>query len=173
MLGTRAGRTPRQQDAVEQREVSLPYWSPAQVVAVLGGLVLVVVGAVGLAHTGIHFSRIPTTRARVSGLHVTCLSARVGVAAGLVLVLGVTAPASSNPTTATIGVVLLAWGLIVALDPTAFTNYWAHARTDGVFYAIVGAVLFIGAVASPIFVSRRTVVMRDSTGPAHDDTRYV
>jgi hypothetical protein len=130
-------------------------WSPAQFVAVAAGLVLVVIGGIALARSGAHFNALPLTHTMVAGLHFSALSAVVQLAAGVILLGGGAYPYSAKGTMATMGVILLAWGLIVAIDPQPFFNMWGYTTSAGVFYAVMGGILIVAAAVSPIFFSRR------------------
>jgi NADH:ubiquinone oxidoreductase subunit 2 (subunit N) len=54
--------------------------------------------------------------------------------------------------------VLIAFGLIVAISPTSFTNMWGYSTANGVFYVIAGAILVLAGALSPVFYSRHQVV---------------
>ena len=136
-------------------------WSPAQFIAVAGGLVLVVIGGIALARSGIHFDALPLSHSTVAGLHFSSLSAIVQLVAGVILLCGGAYPYTAKGTMATLGVILVAWGLIVAIDPQPFFNMWGYTTANGVFYTVVGAILVITAAVSPIFFSRR-VSARDA-----------
>ncbi len=158
---TTAARTVNETGA-NVREVRRSTWSPAQVVAILGGLLLLVLGAVGLARTGLSFSNIAFTHTQVAGLPVTSLSALAELIVGVILLIGAAFPSSAKATMAILGVVMLAFGLIVALDPRPFFRLWAYDSGSGIFFVIVGAVLLVAAAVSPVILSRRNVVVRES-----------
>ncbi len=145
-------------------------WSPAQIVALIAGLVLVVMGGVALARTGVNLSNIPATHTTVAGLGFTSLSALVQLVVGVIILGGGAYPDTAKGTMGVFGVVLLAWGLIVAIDTTPFTTSWGYVHGNGIFYAVVGAILLLAAALSPVFTSRNQVVRRrgvvDSTGAA-------
>ena len=126
-------------------------WSPAQLVAVAVGVVLVVIGGVALARGGINFSDISLTHSTVAGLHYTCLSALVQLVVGVIIIGGGAYPDSAKGTMAFFGVVLVAFGLIVAIDPTAFATTWGYTEANGVFYIVVGVILGVAAAISPVF----------------------
>ena len=63
------------------RVVEHAAWSPAQIIGLAGGVVLIVIGAIALSRTGTDFSNIPATHAAVAGFGFTCLSAAVQLAA--------------------------------------------------------------------------------------------
>ncbi len=146
---------PARETAVVHRRTVRADWSPAQGFALVGGLLLVVLAAIELAHTGLHFSNLTLDRATVIGLPMTSLAALVTLAAG-VLVLGSSfSPRGAKAMTGFMGVLMLAWGLIVAFDPTPFVASWGYDAHDGIFYAVTGFVLLLGGSISPVFVSRR------------------
>jgi hypothetical protein len=135
-------------------------WSPAQIVAVVAGLVLVVVGGIGLSKAGLHFHDIPLTRVQAAGMGFTSLSALVQLVAGVLILGGGAYPDTAKSTMGVFGVGLLAFGLVVAISTTPFYTEWGFVRANGVFYAIVGAILLVAAAVSPIFASRSRVVAR-------------
>jgi hypothetical protein len=139
------------------RVVSRPSWSPAQFIAVAAGLLLAVIGGVALARTGINFSAVPASRTTVVGLPYTCLSALVQLVVGVLILGGGVFPEAAKSTLGFFGVLLLAFGLVVAIDPTPFVNMWAFTTASGVFYAVVGGIMLLAAALSPVFASRRTV----------------
>jgi uncharacterized membrane protein HdeD (DUF308 family) len=159
------------QDGTLVREVRRAAWSPAQIVAVVAGIVLVVLGGVGLARAGtdFSFSHLGLAHAQVAGLGVTPLSAVAELAVGVLLLAGGAFPGGAKSMTALFGVLMLAFGLVVALDRTPFFHSWAYTTANGIFFVVVGAVLLLTAAVSPVFGSRReTVVQQASTAQATD-----
>ena len=139
------------EDGSRYRVSDRPPWSPAQLVAVAVGIILVVIGGVALARGGINFSDIASTHSTVAGFGYTCLSALVQLVVGVIIIGGGVFPGAAKGTMAFFGVVLLAFGLIVAIDSTPFVNNWGYSRSTGVLYAILGAVLLVAAAVSPVF----------------------
>ncbi len=135
-------------------------WSPAQLVVAIVGLVFVVLGGVALARAGLHFNDVPLTRTQVAGLWFTDVSALVTLVGGVVMLVGAIDPDSAKATMWLFGVVLIAFGLIVAISPQPFTNMWGFNAANGVFYVVAGAVLVLAGAVSPVFYSRRSVVSR-------------
>jgi hypothetical protein len=149
--------TARTRSRVTQRAA----WSPAQLVAGLGGLLYLIIGAVALAQAGTDFSNIAATHTTVMGLHYTCLSAVVQMAAGALLLVGAVGPEVAKAMAAVLGVASVVWGIVIIADVTGLYLTWGYTRSTGVFYIIVGAGLLFGGVASPVFSSReREVVVR-------------
>ncbi|MGH9169399.1 MAG: DUF4383 domain-containing protein [Acidimicrobiales bacterium] len=149
-------------------EVAHAAWSPAQIVTVVVGLFLLVTGAVGLAHTGFNFSSVPSTRRTLLGMPFTSVSALAELIAGVVVLAPSAAPRAAKATASVLGVIILAWGLIVALDTAPFGRYWAYDRQDGILYVVIGAVLLVTAAVSPVFLSRREVRVTDTGARAGD-----
>jgi len=142
------------------RVVERAAWSPAQIIGLAGGVVLIVIGAIALSRTGTDFSNIPATHAAVAGFGFTCLSAAVQLAGGLLLLGASAFPASAKSAMAFVGVLLVAWGIVIVADVTRLFTVWGYTKNTGVFYIIVGGVLLVAAAVSPIFLSSRREVSR-------------
>jgi len=145
------GSTQTQTTAVVQHAP----WSPAQLLALVGGLALVVIGGIALARTGTDFSNIPATRATVAGLHFTCLSALIQLVVGVILLAGAAGPSAAKSLSAATGVALLAWGIVIVADVPLLANMWGYTASTGVFYIVLGVVLLVGGAMSPIIYARR------------------
>jgi uncharacterized membrane protein HdeD (DUF308 family) len=133
-------------------------WSPAQFVVAIAGIVFIVVGGVALARAGVNFHNIPLTRTQVAGLWFTNLSAIVTLVAGVIMLAGSIDPVGAKATMWFFGILLITFGLIVAITPTSFTNMWGYTTANGVFYIVTGAILLVAGAVSPVFYSRREVV---------------
>jgi hypothetical protein len=144
------------------RVVERPAWSPAQVLGGAGGVVLIVIGAIGLARTGTNFSHISATHAMAAGLHFTCLSALVQLGTGVLLLGACVFPGSAKPAMAFFGVLLVAWGIVIEVDITRLFTTWGYSKGTGTFYIVVGAVLVLAAALSPMFFSSRQERSRTS-----------
>jgi uncharacterized membrane protein YphA (DoxX/SURF4 family) len=157
---TTSARHIQNREGAVVRQTSRPSWSPAQAVDVVVGLFLLVLGAVSLAHTGFTFRNIPFTRTTVMGLPITSLSALVELVAGVLVLAGAASPLASKSLSGVLGIILLAWGLIVAIDPTPFGRLWGYDRGSGILYIVLGVILLLAAAVSPIFASRRNSVVQ-------------
>jgi hypothetical protein len=130
-------------------------WSPAQVIVLAAGLVLGVIGGIALARTGLHFSNVPGTHAQVAGLRHTSLSAVIELGVGVVL-LGVGAvPGTARGLMTWFGVLLLGAGLVVAIQPSSFRKWFGYDAGSGVFIALIGSVLLLAAMVSPVIWGER------------------
>jgi hypothetical protein len=132
-----------------------PAWSPAQALAVIAGLVLTIIGAIGLARTGTNLSDVASTHARAAGLSFTAVSALVQLIAGVLLLGSAVFPESAKVGLALFGVILLGWGIVVAADTTRLYAVWGYSESTGVLYVVIGALMLIAAAVSPIFFSQR------------------
>jgi uncharacterized membrane protein HdeD (DUF308 family) len=158
-------------EGTNYRGTSRAPWSPAQLIVAIAGIVFIVLGGVALARAGVHFQNVPLTRTQVAGLWFTNMSALITLVAGVIMLVGAIDPASAKATMWFFGVVLIAFGLIVAISPQSFMNMWGYNTANGVFYVVVGAILVLAGAVSPVFYSRRQVVSEhraidDEAGPA-------
>jgi hypothetical protein len=144
----------------QQRVVQRPPWSPTQLVVLIVGVVLIVFGGVALARAGIHFTNVPFTRTKVAGLGFTCLSAVVTIVAGVIVACCSVHPYAARTIGWLAGVVFIAFGLVVALAPTAFTNMWGFTTANGVAIIICGAVLTVAAAVFPVLFGSSTSYSR-------------
>lgn len=133
-------------------------WSPAQLVVAIAGIVFIVIGGVALARAGVNFHHIPLSRTQVAGLWFSNLSAIVTLVAGVIMLAGAIDPVGAKATMWFFGILLITFGLIVAITPTSFTNMWGYTTANGVFYIVTGAILLVAGALSPVFYSRRQVV---------------
>ncbi len=144
----------------ERRVVRRRAWSPTQFVVLAVGLVLIVIGGVALARTGLHYTAVPFTRVKVAGLGFTSMSATVTLAAGVMLACNCAGPAAARTAAWLFGVVFVAFGLVVALAPTAFSNMWGFSAANGVAITVCGAVLTVAAAVFPVLDGATTSYSR-------------
>ena len=140
----------------EKRVVRRPPWSPTQAVNLIVGLLFIVFGGVALARSGIHFTAVPLTKTQVAGLGFTCMSAVITIVAGVIVACSGASPWAARTVGWLAGVVFIAFGLVVALAPTAFTNMWGFTAANGVVIAICGAVLTLAAALFPVLQGAST-----------------
>lgn len=153
-------------DDASTRVARQTWWSPAQLVALAVGLTLTVIGGVALARSGLEMHDVPATRVMVGGLHSTSMSALIQLVTGVLVLAGAAVPSTVKSTITLFGVVLLAFGLIVAISPTSFTTMWGFTTANGVLYAVLGGLLLLAAAVSPVYFSQRQVTTR-----RHGDSR--
>jgi hypothetical protein len=150
-------------DEVVSDDVVHRAWSPAQIVAFIVGFVLAVLGGVALPRTGINFADLDAARAEVMGLEHTPVLALSELVLGLVLLGAAAAGSAPRGTMSFTGVVMLLFGVIVAIEPTAFNRTLGTTSGHGWFYAVLGVVLLVTAMVAPVVFSsdERRYVHRD------------
>jgi uncharacterized membrane protein YedE/YeeE len=140
-------------EAVGYHYVERAPWSPAQLVVLAIGLTLAIIGGIGLARTGLVFDHIPGTRTQVAGLHHTSLSALIELGVGVIL-MGIGAvPAAERGLMATFGALLFGAGIVIGVQPSSFHKWLGYDEGNGVFLAVLGAVLLVSAMLSPVLWS--------------------
>ncbi|MEX2622300.1 MAG: hypothetical protein WD651_01075 [Acidimicrobiia bacterium] len=132
--------------------------SPAQIVAGLIGLTLVIIGGVALARVGLDNLTADTTT--VLGLDHTALMGLIDVIAGLFF-LGAAASSGVRGTLIGLSMAAIGFGAIVAIEPGAFDSSLGGGRELGVFYLIIGAVGLLSAWAFPTTVVDRVATQDD------------
>lgn len=141
-----------------RRTVDRRVISPAQVVAGIIGLFLVILGGVALARVG--FSSLTGETVTVLGFGHTALMGLIDVIAGLFF-LGAAASSGVRATLIGLGLGAVAFGAIVAIEPGAFDSALGGGREIGVLYIIVGVVGLIAAWAFPTTVVDRVATQDD------------
>lgn len=127
-------------------------WSPAQVVAGIIGLVLVVMGGVALIRTGVSDL---TETATVGWYAHTGILAIIQLVLGL-LFLGAAADAlEARSSLVTLGVMMVAVGLIAVIEPDGTSEYLGDASTVGWTYLATGAVAGVVGLSAPVIASSR------------------
>jgi hypothetical protein len=155
-------------DVVARREVIRAPWSPAQIVALVIGAVLTVLGGVALARTGLNIGDLDGARTQVMGLEHTALLALIELIVGVVLIAAGAVPGAPRGAMSFVGAVLLLFGLIVAIEPSGTHRAFGTTTGHGWFWAILGVVLLGTAMVAPViydadrrgFVRRGTLIHR-------------
>jgi len=129
-------------------------WSPAQFVAGIIGLVLTVMGGVALARL-LPTGSLTSGNTAVLGVGHTPLMAIITLGLGLLYLAEAGLPFDVQPGMIFLGVMALAFGLIVVIEPAAFDGALGLGETGGWFYAVVGFLSVVTGIISPTLVSRR------------------
>lgn len=139
-----------------QREVHTASrtWSPAQIVAGIIGLLLVVMGGVALARL-VPTDSLTAGTTTVFGVGHTALMAIITLGLGLLYLAEAATPYDVQPGLIFLGVATLAFGLIVVIEPAAFDGALSLGVTGGWFFTIIGVISTITGLISPTLVSRR------------------
>jgi hypothetical protein len=130
-------------------------WSPAQLVALLVGLVFVIFGGIALARTGIDLSNVSAKHVKVAGAGQTQLMAYIELAFGILLLIAGSVPGGIRGLISFLGVAALAFGIIVAAQPSSFKPRLGIGEGYGIFLAVVGAVLLLAGMLAPVFWGRQ------------------
>lgn len=142
------------QTAHETRVTSSRTWSPAQIFAGLIGLLLTVMGGVALARL-LPTSSLTAEATTVFGVGHTPLMAIITLGLGLLYLAEAGAPFEVQPGLIFLGVLSLAFGLIVVIEPAAFDGALGLGENGGWFYTIIGAISAIAGIISPTLIRRR------------------
>jgi hypothetical protein len=131
-------------------------WSPAQLVGCIIGLLFVVLGGVALARTGIDLQHLTAKHVQVAGAGHTQVLAYIELGYGILMLAAASVPDAARGLMTFLGLVALAFGLVVAIQPSSFTHSLGITGGGyGVFLAIVGGVTVVAANVSPVIFRRR------------------
>jgi hypothetical protein len=144
---------------VEDTSVARNPWSPAQYVAGLVGLFLTVLGGVALARL-LPVSALTEETTTVVGMGFTVVMAVITLLLGIVFLVGAGRPAGARAGMISLGVAMLAFGIVIFIEPNALGGALGVNETSGLVYAIVGLVAALAGIASPTLVSRRATEER-------------
>jgi hypothetical protein len=148
-------RRDREVGRVEERRsiVSRP-WSPAQLVAGLIGLFMTVVGGVALARL-LPTDSLTGETVTVIGMGFTVVMAVITLLLGLVFLGGAGAPSNARAGIISLGVALVAFGIVIYIEPDALGGALGVTQTSGLIYSIVGLIAAIAGISSPTVITRR------------------
>lgn len=155
-----------------QRGVTRAPWSIAQFVAIAIGLLFVVIGGVALARTGIDTNNLYVLTS-VGGLAVTTLMGGLMFVFGLVMLAVGALPGASRVGMATLGMLSLGFGIIVAIQPSSFAHDLGITSSGAWLFIVSGGVALLAAMLAPTFhsVGRSNEVETDDTLVDNDRTR--
>ena len=125
-------------------------WSAAQLVGFAVGLIFVVLGGVAVARTGIDLQHLTLKHVQVAGAGHTQLLGYIEIGYGILMLAAASVPEAARGLMTFLGLAALAFGLIVAIQPSSF--YHSLGVTGGgygVFLAVVGGVTVLAANFSP------------------------
>jgi uncharacterized membrane protein HdeD (DUF308 family) len=154
-------------EAYEARSMSVERqpWSPAQLVAIILGIVFAVLGGIALARTGIN-SHVTSDHVNVIGSIQTQLMGYIELAFGALLLVVGSIPGAGRGGMSFLGIVALVFGIIVVAQPSTFYHSLGIGSGYGIFLIVVGAVLAITSMVAPIYwgFSRRSGVANRRSG---------
>ena len=131
-------------------------WSPVQIVAGVAGLFLTVLGAVAALRVGFDFDATDS----VLGLTHTLLMAAIHLVVGIIYLVTAGNALGSRGTLTTMGLLLLAFGLVYGIESDSLAGALGGDPTIGWIYAIIGAASLITAWVSPTIHVRREATAR-------------
>ncbi|HZN15879.1 MAG TPA: hypothetical protein VFB78_16540 [Acidimicrobiales bacterium] len=169
-MATRVRRVVDSEDVVDDaevvnRSVARAPWSPAQFVALIVGVILVIIGGIALAKTGLNFNGGVAHHRDVAGFDQTSLLGLIEFVIGLFLIGAGAVPGGARGAMTFFGVLLFGFGIVlmIANDTSTSLQRWVSADDGaGWFFAIVGVVLLATAMLSPVIFGndRRSVARR-------------
>jgi hypothetical protein len=127
-------------------------WSPAQAVALLLGIAAIVLGALGLADTGLDLGDLTEPHRSVQSFHTTPLLALAEIGFGILMVLAGLRPVAGRALMALLGAGSIALGALTVLDVWHHTlHQWlgVHDRNGWLFIA-AGAVSLVAVFVLPL-----------------------
>jgi hypothetical protein len=132
-------------------------WSPAQIVGLIIGIGITVMGFTAIADTGFDTDHIYTPKAEAWSFTHSPLFALIEIGFGVLLILAAVIPGGARGFMALLGAVAVSFGLVVLVEdtPNRLNNWLGVEDREGVFYLVVGAVLLLAAILSPV-LTRRT-----------------
>jgi hypothetical protein len=152
------------------------YWSPAQFVAFITGLVALIFGAIALAKTGIDGS-LKTPHEELWGFHHTPLLALIEIGFGALLVLAAFGAVRGRILMALLGAAAVGFGVLILADawPGRMHRWFGvHDRNAWLFVIVGGVVLLTAFLAPTVMRPARRVVQLDRDdryGDRDDGTR--
>jgi len=140
----------------ERNRSMLSQWSPAQLLGLIVGIGITVLGCIALARTGFNTDNIYSPVSTAWRLPHTPLMALIEIGFGVLLIVGSVVPGGARSLMVMLGAVALAFGIVVvSLDPPNRLNHWLGVvDKNGWFYIVVGGVLVLVGLVSPVFTTR-------------------
>ena len=139
-------------------------WSPAQLIALVFGVIFLVIGGIALARTGIDVQHLTDRHVTVAGAGQTQLMAYIELVFGALL-LGVgSVPGAGRGGMTFLGIIALVFGIVVKAQPSSFHRLGTGGGY-GIFLIVAGILLVISAMVAPVYwtAKRRDGTARRST----------
>lgn len=148
-------RAEREMGRVERTSVARNPWSPAQFVAGALGLFLTVIGGVALARL-LPTDSIVDETTTVIGMGFNVLMAGITLILGLIFLGGAGRAAQARSGMISLGVAMLAFGIVIFVEPDALGGALGVNQTSGLVFALIGLIAAVLGIASPTLMSRRS-----------------
>ncbi|HEX6393354.1 MAG TPA: hypothetical protein VFZ97_07920 [Acidimicrobiales bacterium] len=126
-------------------------WSPAQLVSIILGIVFLVLGGIAIARTGVDFKRLTSEHVDVAGSTQTQLMGYLELAYGALLLAVGSIPGAGRAGMSFLGILGLVFGIIVVAQPSTFFHSLGIGSGYATFLIVIGAILMITAMVSPIY----------------------
>lgn len=134
-------------------------WSPAQLVALVLGVIFLVIGGIALARTGIDVRHLTARHVTVAGAGQTQLMAYIELVFGALLLGAGAVPGAGRGGMTFLGVIALVFGIVLKAQPSSFHRLGTGGGY-GVFLIVIGVVLVVSAIVAPVYW---TATRRDGT----------
>ena len=126
-------------------------WSPAQLVAIIVGIVFLVLGGIAVARTGVDFHQLTSNHVDVAGSTQTQLTAYLELVFGALLLVVGSIPGAGRAGMTFLGVLALVFGIVVVAQPSSLRRSLGIGQGYAEFLIVVGAVLMVTSIVSPIY----------------------
>jgi len=132
------------------------FWSPAQIVGLIIGIGITVLGFAAVARTGFDTDHIYSPKAMAWNLPHSPLMGLIEVGFGVLVIVSAVVPGGMRGFMALLGAAALSFGLVVLVEdaPNRLNHWLGVVDRNGWFYVITGGVLLLAAIVSPVFASR-------------------
>ncbi len=133
-------------------------WSPAQIIGLIVGIGFVVLGVAAVVRTGFDTSHIYSPHVVVWQLPQSPLFALIEIAYGVLLIAASVVPGGMRSLMGLLGAIALAFGLVIVVGstPTRLNHWLGVTHRNGWLFVIVGAVVLLAAILSPVFGGGRS-----------------
>ena len=135
--------------ATRRTVVERPPWSPAQLVALVIGIISTVIGVIALINTGVHPHAMDVVRTDGPLWQHTAWLAIGEIVFGLIMIGAGVVPGGARGSMTFMGILALAFGIAVLVAP----NDLRAENTTGWAFIIAGGVSLLAAAVSPVFFS--------------------
>jgi hypothetical protein len=147
------------EDEVVQRRsaVERPPWSPAQLVALVIGIIFAVIGGIALAKTGVHTDAMNREFTDTPLWHHTAWLALGELVFGLLMIGAGVVPGGARGFMTFLGMIALASGIAVLVAPDSLHKYLGSHDGTGWAYIVTGGITLVAAAVSPVFFTGERV----------------
>jgi hypothetical protein len=133
---------------------SMP-WSPAQIIGLIVGIGFAVLGIAAIVRTGFDTSHVYTPHTVVWKLPHSPLLALCEIVFGALMIIASVVPGGLRTLMGLLGAIALVFGVVILAGstPTRLVHWFAVSDRNGWLFTIVGAVVVLASIVSPVFFS--------------------